>query len=311
MRYSLLSRFQGGSLGSLIGETRATQNSAGEGSGSRFEQAQDQNLSVWSQIAIETAEKLIQSGQLTSADWQQLSQPVHRRSTAGKRAADPDTGQINPTATSSEAALATLPVILFFHESPSLLVEQLQQAAAVWLHPSALPTELYVWGTAIALALRERLQPAQFVSQLLQSLKTVEPPLVQQLEEIQGFIDHGIGLSQIRSRYSPLLKAFYYFGFTPEDFRLSVERAAQSDEAPLTTALTGALAGVYNSLSGMPIGWRLGDRHPAISHSLQQSQRLFDTWSGVYTPEAISTTAAIASVLVMQKRSSLKIISQE
>ena len=278
MRYSLLSRFQGGSLGSLIGETRATQN---------------QNLSVWSQIAIETTEKLIQSGQLTSADWQQLN-------------------QINRTATSSETALATLPVILFFHESPSLLAKQLQQAAEVWLHPSASPTELSVWGTAIALALRERLQPAQFVSQLLQSLKTVESPLVQQLEEIQGFIDHGIGLSQIcQSRYSPLLKAFYCFGFTPEDFRLSVERAAQSDEAPLTTALTGALAGVYNSLSGIPLRWRLSDRHPAISHSLQQSQRLFDNWSGAYAPEAIPTTAAIASVLVMQKRSSLKIISQE
>ena len=276
MRYSLLSRFQGGSLGSLICETRATQH----------------QKSVWSQIAIETTEKLIQSGQLTSADWQQLSQ-----------------NRMSRTATSSETALATLPVILFFHESPSLLVEQLQQAA-VWLHPSASRTELFIWGAAIALALRERLQPAQFVSQLLH-LGTVESPLVQQLEEIKGFIAHGIGLSQIGSRYSPLLKAFYYFGFTPEDFRLSVERAAHSDEAPLTTALTGALAGVYNSLSGIPIEWRLGDRHPAISHSLQQSQRLFNMWSGAYAPETIPSTAAIASVLVMQKRSSLKILSQE
>ena len=275
MRYSLLSRFQGGSLGSLIGENCATQTP---------------KLSIWSQIAIKITEKLIRSGQLTIADWEQLS-------------------QINKTATSSEAALATLPVILFFHESPSLLIEQLQQAT-VWLHPSASRTELFIWGAAIALALRERLQPAQFVSQLIH-LGSVESPLVQQLEEIQGLIAHGIGLSQIGCRYSPLLKAFYYFGFTPEDFRLSVERAVHSDKAPLTTALTGALAGVYNSLSGIPIEWRLGDRHPAISHSLQQSQRLFNMWSGAYAPEAIPSTAAIASVLVMQKRSSLKILSQE
>ena len=284
MRYSLLSRFQGGSLGSLLGETLASRH---------------QNVSIWSHIAIEITERLIQSGQLTREDLEQLSQKF----------------QLGKTATSSETALATLPIILFFHESPSLLSENLRQAAAVWQHPSESLTELSVWGTAIALALRERLQASQFVSQLLHSLKPVESPLVQQLEQIQYCIAHGIGLSQLprycQPRYSALSKALYCFGFTPEDFCLSVKRAAQLDKAPLTAALTGVIAGVYNSLSGIPIGWRVGDR-PLVQSSLHQTQRLFNAWSGAYAPETpIPPTAAIASVLVMQKRDTLKILSQE
>lgn len=276
MRYSLLSRFQGGILGSLIGDRTS----------------QPLRDLVWNQIAGEITERLIQSGQLTNGDWEQISQKF----------------RIERTASSSETALLTLPLILFFHESPRLLKEKLQEAAQVWLSPSASRTALFVWGVAISLALRERLQGTHFVSQLLDS--EIESPLVQQLEQIQQLIDHGIGFSQIRqSRYSPLLKAFYYFGFTPEDFRLSVARAAQSDDAPLTMALTGALSGVYNGMSGIPISWRLST--PNGTDSLQQSQRLFNTWSGAYLEHQIPTTAAIASVLVMQKRASLKILSQE
>lgn len=288
MRYSLLSRFQGGLLGSLIGETLASRN---------------QQVSIWSRIGVHTAESLIGSSHI--ADWEQAIKPKF--------------ATIKNTASSSEVALATLPVAIFFHESTSLLREKLEQATTVWQLSSETSNDVLVWGYAIALALRERLAGPLLISQLL-SLK-VDGPLVQQLEQVQFLLKKGSGLEQAVNQLTreghsscSIVLALYCFSSTSEDFRLCIGRAIQTNYQPqLTSALAGGLAGVYNSFGGIPIGWRRAvNRDRPIEDSHHRVNRLFATWSGIYEPDTvIPTTAVVASPLVIQRRSSLKIISQE
>ncbi|MGL5877062.1 MAG: hypothetical protein ACRC2V_04650, partial [Xenococcaceae cyanobacterium] len=76
-----------------------------------------------------------------------------------------------------------------------------------------------------------------------------------------------------------------------------------------TAALTGALAGVYNSISGIPLTWILTcDRDVE-----RQATKLFASWAGIASARANSSLEieAIAATSLIQPRSSLKIISQK
>ncbi|NJO93714.1 MAG: hypothetical protein HC820_03965 [Hydrococcus sp. RM1_1_31] len=97
MQYSLLSRFQGGLLGSLLGETLASH-------ALRSEKITvlDLKLSPWSEIGIELSDRLLEVGQLSTSDWEQIYQRYQNCLGA----------KITPH--SDEIALAVLPLLFFF-----------------------------------------------------------------------------------------------------------------------------------------------------------------------------------------------------
>ena len=297
MRYSLLSRFQGGLLGSLIGEIA----NGGE------------PISIWSKIGVQATESLIHSGQVAPGTWQQLSKLIEDEVNTSSVLQQ---GSVPPikTASSSEAALATLSMAIFFHESPSLWQETIKKTNLGQGFAQA-NNDLLIWGYAVSLILREK--SAQLIPQLLSLISTPYGTLVQQLEQVQFLLDQGSGLEEAvhqLTRYAQpscsIALALYCFSSTPEDFRLCVKRAINSGYHPqITSALTGALAGMYNGLGGIPPGWRR--LPPMWKECDRQATRLFSAWSGVYEPDRdVPATAAIASPLTIQKRS-LRIISQE
>ncbi|MGF1478377.1 MAG: hypothetical protein ACFB4I_02650 [Cyanophyceae cyanobacterium] len=282
MRYSLLSRFQGGFLGSQIGLSNEP--------------------FLWSQVGMATAESLIATQRLTF-DW------LH---------SEPPLLQATHTASSSEAALATFPVCFYFHDSLSLLRNNLEAAAAVWLRPSASLEDLLTWGYTLALILREQLDPrlgpdVLRKGVLLQLGRYVGAhTLLEQLATSDG--GESVKSPSGRSREAELTVALDCFLTTPEDFRLCVQRSASKSGSSLmlTRALAGSLAGTYNSLGGIPSRWRyLGAQRPATQNSLALAKRLFAAWSGVDAAHEASETAAIASAQTIQRRATLKILSQE
>jgi ADP-ribosylglycohydrolase len=304
MRYSLLSRFQGGLVGSTIGEIGASSNREIEN-----RSRPDHPLSHWNKLGMAVTEHLIRTGQLSPEDWEQIGYEQKIQDWRN-------------TANSGEMALATLPVALFFHDSPGFLREQLRLAAPIWLHPTACLDAVLLWGEAIALALREKLNPQRSISQLLRRSDSEATALRHLLEPVQTFLSRGSPLAQVVAQISDrgdsgqvaIALALYCFAATPEDFRLCVLRASQTNEqASLTTALTGALAGTYNSFSGIPIDWRLAIQRAQTSPTLfQYASHLLTVWSGTYQPSLndLSPSIAVSSALVMQPRSSLNIISQ-
>lgn len=301
MRYSLLSRFQGGLLGSLIGEKLADRQCRPLSFGS-----QDETHSNWSEIQHACTDSLIRCGQLDLADWLETIQ----RSRA-------ELLQLEKTASASEAAIAVLPIALYCHDNRENLQAQVRSAAALWLRESEPLEEIFLWADAIALVLREQLNRDRVIEQLLTLVEGNPTTALYSLQQLRTHFERGSPLEQIlasgssrpTAAPSPLALALYCFACTPENFFLCVRRAAQTLPAPpIAAALTGALAGLYNSISGLPPRWRANNS--LAKSSKQRAQQLFAAWSGAYQPEhCVSGVRAVAVAGTLQPRSSLKIIS--
>lgn len=317
MRYSLLNRFRGALLGSFVGKTLASGGGKDQFiNESRFTLPHSRETQPsptppdWSEIAMCGTKSLIHCCQLDLDDWVRYCEMTQ-----------PSLVLLQSTASSSEAAVATLPVALFFHEDEAKLRQQLLQAAAVWLHDSQTSEEVLAVAFAIALALTEKLNPATLIPRILNYLNPSQTPLVQQLEQVQTLLEKGAGLdttlTQLR-RHAPksqgelkrsclsIALALYCFLYTPEDFRLCVTRAIRTGYQPqLTATLTGTLAGVYNSIIGIPVGWQLASQQiPMGVQWMQLADRLFAVWSGIYDVSVAEQfpSVAIAAPRVIQPR---------
>jgi ADP-ribosylglycohydrolase len=317
MQYSLVSRFRGALLGSFVGEILGSVGCQGRVLGKATltppkpgNTLASETLSDWSKIATCGTESLIRCGRLDVEDWLRQCGLSH-----------PSLLLLKTAASSSEAAVATLPMALFFHEDEVKLRQQLLACAAVWLHDSEAYEGVLAVGYAIALALTEKLDFATLIPRIITYLGTQETPLVQKLEQVQTLLEQGAGLEttltqlrrddQLRSERSDrsdtsIALAFYCFLSTPEDFRICITRAARSGyQTQTTAALTGALSGVYNSITGMPVSWRLWVNRTSLGvQRLQLADRLLAVWSGVYDVSTVDQyqLATVAAPRVIQAR---------
>jgi len=316
MRYSLLSRFRGALLGSFVGGIlarggkrqvlgKATLTLPQPGDAKPL-----QILSDWSFLATCGIESFIRSGKLDLEDWVLYNTETQ-----------PSLELLKNTASSRSAAVATLPIALFFHEDEVKLRQKLIQASQFWQQDGEEYEGVLAVGYAIALALTEKLDCASLIPRLLNYLGSSQTPLSQQLEQVQILLEQGAGLEKTlknllccvpsRGEKSKILDisialAFYCFLSTPEDFRLSVTRAVLSNYQPLETAsITGAISGVYNSMVGIPVGWRLtANRFSNGEKRLLLAERLLVVWSGIYDVSTMEQcpNLAIAAPRVIQPR---------
>lgn len=299
MRYSLLSRFRGGLIGSLLGET-----------GGSFSQTQaelssdEQNNFYRMRIWLATIEHLRRYGRLKQQNWEEICYiPASSRMARQNY----DLGEI---------ASIVLPLIFYFHENTVLLRQDLAEAKNFWQQSDREWEYLLLWAETIGLILREKPSPHYSFAELL---KTVSPPsssLLSQLDLLEQLLSLGTGLERVISQLSrvakpsqiPILLALYCFSSTPEDFRLSVLSASKINyRSPTIAALTGTLAGVYNSYSNIPLSWRItGSKQSKMSEIQLATERLFALWCGVYEPETnyLTSYSAIASPNIIQRRSS-------
>ncbi len=326
MQYSLLSRFRGALLGSLVGEIlgSCTENSGVFGNGVAqkninilYNQNKDSSsttsqktISNWSEIANCSIESLIRCGTLDTEDWLQEAGKVNESLLYLKRKAN-----------SHQTAIATLPIALFFHDNPVALQQKLQEAAEIWLSDIEEVAGVYAIGLAIALTLTENLNLATLIPHILTKLKLSQTPLIQQLEEVQTLLEQRADLettlcqlrrlqsNQIKQKNCPntsIALAFYCFLNNPEDFCISITRAIRSGYQPqMTAAITGMLSGVYNSMMDIPVAWRIAAQRSNIWQKRQQlASRLLAVWSGVWDISEIelSNLVTVAGAGAIQSR---------
>ncbi len=280
MYYSLLSRFQGGLMGSFLGDSLRN----------RYGGIEKEPFSDWQQVGICGLLSLSEQGKLDLVDWQQrVGKPELERK-----------GSI------SEVAIALLPVILFFHDSRNFLTETILAANQLWLSPDANPQEILLWSEIMLFALTGKSSPQTWLTQNSpQRLPQTE--LEDQISQGKELLNHFAPIERVLATIThPLAFAVYCFNCIPEDFRLCLQRANRHRD-PEAANLAGAIAGTYNALAGIPLDWRFHYSHPEIN----LAHRLFNTWSGVYQPKGNNLEKiAIASPGTIQPRSSLQIISQ-
>jgi hypothetical protein len=221
--------------------------------------------------------------------------------------------------------MSILPIALFYHEDWHQLQQHLEQTVkqlvsaageAIWTPTPArssteeLVTAALVMSYGLVLALRERLYPSNLLARLMIDLDLQDrhPLLMQQLDHIQSWLQQGTDLSRIQSMLkrgsvdpaigiTALTLALYGFLSTPTNFRLSLLRTAQLRCQPQATcSMVGALSGVYNSVSGLPLPWlQRGATESALAWKggiasefdvLKQADLLWATWSGADNPDA-------------------------
>ena len=304
MRYSLLSRFRGVLLGSLIGDALTTEIQPS----APFPDIQQPDwYNILHYQSSEWSDKLRQVC-LTLNESRQLDRQT----------------RLPKSWSSGEAAYLALPIILFYHENYSLLQQQIRDIAQYWQWSTEVLEDVLIWGYIVALILREKLDTRNIIGQLLAGVGAKKTPLFQQLKQLESWLSASLSREQVGQQLSnqaqecsiPL--SLYCFSSTPEDFYLSIYRATQYQaQAKITAMLTGALTGGYNSIMGIPTAWRkLSYQNRWYREIDQQGKILFANWSGVYSQkqkldEGKIKQKAVAAPGTIQTRSSLIVISQQ
>lgn len=322
MQYSLVARFSGSLLGSWLGEILGSRTKNSRVLWQRIHlqkieisarqdeiTTSQQTISNWSQIANSSIASLIRWGNLNLEDWLEV---------AGKE--NPSLLLLKGNGKSHEVAIASLPIALFFHDNLVTLSEKLEESGKTWLSDMEDMEGVYSIAFAIALILTENFNPTTLIPQILTKLESPETPFAQKLTQLHTLLEERADLEttilQLRQGHqhqpkncpnTTIALAFYCFLCHPEDFRLTVTRALRSGYQPqITAAIAGALSGAYNSMMGIPVGWRVAAQKISLWQNRQQlASRLLAVWSGVWDITDIEemNLVAVAGAGIIQSRS--------
>jgi hypothetical protein len=334
LRYSLLSRFQGAFLAAALGEElehystgmRSQQishlgitQSDSAATLYRWQPGTDRaNVpasSAWGKIALQYAQNLACTGSWQTPETRSLSvSPLQNGMGGGHQA------------TAAQLAIALLPLFLFFHESQTILEQQLSRAIQELQGRSGSLPIVLTMGCAIAEILKEQMDRHRFLPHLIGQLEKNPAPdladVIERLNHVQTLILQGTCLQTAvldlrqTGRSDPdhdaIALAFYCFLSTPENLRLSLLRAVRAAaRTPGVCALVGALVGACHSVSALPLPWALTVSAP--DHQLiwgissadlaDRAAHLLAAWSGLYDPSAwVASSPAIAAAGVLRPR---------
>jgi hypothetical protein len=317
----MLNRFQGAFLGSALGEMIGRQGRSDvtispltESIPSPLVNPPAQHSVGFGHLIVAVAETLIEFGTIDQHQWYQFA------AQGGK-----DVDKI----------AATLPLMLFFHETELKRQLQLQDAAQSLAVSDHFHFGVLATGYAIAQALKEKLNPTTLIPKTTAYLQQLHftagaSSLIQQLEAVQTLLEQRAGLEiavkklkqfpESQPTYLSIAIAFYCLLSTPEDWQLSVLRAAAAGTHPaLTCTLTGILSGAYNSVAGIPrkadplLNELTSNYNPwetfwgvkSVTEILHLAARLFAAWSGIYNLSESWPTgsrSAIAAPHVLRPR---------
>ncbi|ACB52586.1 hypothetical protein cce_3238 [Crocosphaera subtropica ATCC 51142] len=182
---------------------------------------------------------------------------------------------------SGKFVLNSLPLILFFYETETLLYEQLEKIKNHNDITQKTIQDVMVFRQIICLILNQPQQP------LINHL-TISPELTQ----LQAFLNHQTPLTEIKKQFREktvldsnyLLLSLYCFCRTPDNYKLSILQASQFNH-PVILGITAVLSGAYNGYFGIPVSWRLNitTTNKDDSH-YQQISQLWAKWVGVDQP---------------------------
>ncbi|MEM8717910.1 MAG: ADP-ribosylglycohydrolase family protein [Cyanobacteria bacterium P01_G01_bin.39] len=230
--------------------------------------------------------------------------------------ADHQTNQLNLLINSNHPLLLTS--CIFLPQQQNLLLKdgRIDQALVAWHNLLRL-----------VMSSERQLDFALVVEQVRQKLERKEDLLMDKLQQIVVDVQESLSLCQLYEELQPFHNAlqmaialsWFCFISTPQDYKLSVLRAASLDStlASVITALTGTLSGAYNGITAIPGNWqrkiRLDSNYDSENQVLLE---LYKTWLGIYSINRNQELYnyqidAVAICQMIQPRKTLQIISQE
>lgn len=281
--YSLRDRFHGCLLGCRLG---GLYTSAG------LQPARDAYRPWW-QIARHAIACLSETGELATLDWLEACASADDRLEARRR-----------RASASEAAIATLPVALYFFDRPAQQHREIERAAQLWLRPGETAEAARLLGTMLGNGLGDRpLFPEAFPEAIAPQVHLVRTSLAEETG-LGSFCQQLERFDPAGSR--PFARALYCSAL--RDVRLAVARAVRGERPEVAGAIAGALTGARGA-SAISILWRA--RFSEDRELQRASDRLLATWAGVLPGADFDPSrVAIAPARTLQLRPSFRAISQ-
>ncbi|MGB7414606.1 MAG: ADP-ribosylglycohydrolase family protein [Thermosynechococcaceae cyanobacterium] len=264
MSYSLLSRFRGALIGSMVSEGLSLSNVS----------AQAKEVLCGDEIAT-SAQSLISPGAAASTAVSATRQELH------------------------QALASIIPIALYGHDNPQSLGQMITDTT-----PQPLQAAALVIANIITAALTHPSPPFNPLPALIQQVTDESLcQSLQQLEGLLNHRESlAISLQTLgdpRRREVSIALALYCWLSTPEQFQLSVLRAHRIPHvSPLTLSLTGAFSGALNGQAAMPLPWLQST--VASRSNIESMEKLADqllaTWSGCYhsDPVTADTMKAVA-----------------
>jgi hypothetical protein len=280
---NLLKQFQGGLIGTLIGE-QLTYNSNIFLNNS----ASKLHLPFWSQL-----------------QWQLIEELIENQDSYFSPKIKDKLAKLYTLDNSGKVALATLGINIYSHENRGFWQKQLNKLMEESNYQQRENLDLIIWGEVIALILKNKpMSQSNFWKQLLINIQDIDSPLKEKIKIIyhhQQLNKTSREISKILKTYpqpenTSLAMAIYYFSDTMENMEISVNRAKNSSEQTLiTTALTAGLSGFYNGWDGMPLKWRIMIKKQHIYCTFDKLiYRLFALWCGMSNVKHISLDIPLA-----------------
>lgn len=339
-----IDRFQGTYLGGIIGEAIA----APTGDSDRFKIINYQGqhwLTVRNALAetiikaprLEIDDLITQLEQLLGNDnldcyWQDFIKDNQNNSLREKslsRAIVPK-NQKSTLLKCHSSFLVLLPLVIFLSDNQDLFKQVITQCNLKSAINRETKEDILIWSYLLSLNNKFELENknlSQIIKRVLTDVELKTTNLIEKLELVIRAWESGLSLHEItekllslgNSKQIAIALSCYCFASTPQDFKLSVKRAASLNQniAWWTTSLTGTLSGAYNGVTGIPKSWRaIADKNQTYQQAQHTAMNLYKTWLGIYSLEISQTLYnheldAVASTNIIQPRKSLKIISQK
>lgn len=231
--------------------------------------------------------------------------------------------------------LSLLPLIIFYGDdlnSFQKIIDKCYLKSVGSIKADEIKQEILIWSYLITSFLNNRSRPDEINFKLMRE-KVINHAKSRDLSSIEKLVialeavREGTSLHQLIEKLSKsdnywhmaIAISFYCFATTPDDFRLSVKRAAKVGlpMARWITALTSTLSGAYNGITGVPDKWRtIAEENLAYREESQLASKLFKAWLGIYSvtnhQESYNRElCAVATPQIIQPRQTLKIISQK
>lgn len=305
MKHQTFEQFQGMWWGGIVGQALANQNHSGNNKGIiNFPEQK------WLLERRQIAEILLQSPRLAEIKLSKDSSNI----------------------------LSLLPLIIFYGDNQDLLlriidIDNLKLANLA--ETKEIREDILIWNYLLHSVLHPKFEswqvnPSLAMEQILtnlHNLESTETRLTQKLKLVVQEVHNGTNLHHLldilssdgNMRSTAIALSWYCFVTTPQDFRISVQRAnrIKLNLAGWTAALTGILSGAYNGMTGIPCNWRIkiSQNQNYVSEN-QTVVKLFKAWLGIYSLNGSQELYnqeldAVASPQIIQPRKTLKIISQK
>lgn len=269
-----VNHIKGALTGAIIGETLA-QNP------DNYSQENLTNISPCLKIALTGIRSIINCYQIEQKSWL-----IHLSNNY------PDCLKYKVNLNLAETAIALLGIILYRHEIPLQLEQDLNTAIKLWLKSELNSDSLLLFAAVVRDICQQKLIPSGNPLFSLKTQSKLTAQNEQELKLIRNYINQKLTLTQIntilKQEFSvdslAIYQAIYCFFSLPDDFYLSLQRSNKFNyQSIVTSTLTGFLLGLNNGYFAIPSNYRYHFESTTIYQEINQlSNNLAQIWHGKY-----------------------------